>query len=445
MFGYEPYNIGMIGLGTVGRGVLQMLREHGATYAARTGRTIAIQRVLVRDASTYSDIDLPEGTLTTDADDFFSTPALHAVIEVAGGVDPIRPLVDRALAGGCDVITANKALLAAQGRELFAAAHEQGRSIAFEASCAGGIPIVTSLMFGVASNRIEALHGILNGTCNYILTQMTRHGTGYDEALKDAQAKGYAEADPTLDVSGRDAADKLAILGALAFGGWVSPEQIHCVGIDGLSSTDLSFADELGYEIKLIASADVVQSNGQPQVVLSTEPCLVRQGTVLGGVHDAYNAVSVVGDALGHALLFGRGAGQGPTASAVVSDVLNVASGWYGVAFARAAAWLSGREALKVQPIEQQTSRFYLRLPALDTPGTMAAISRVLGDAGVGVSGLVQHESDHGQFVPVVITTHPTQRGILQQAIDTLADLDVVEQRPTCFRVIDEVSDSSSA
>jgi len=199
----------------------------------------------------------------------------------------------------------------------------------------------------------------------------------------------------------------------------------------------MSFAKELGYEIKLIATADVVETNGRPRVVLSTEPCLVQSHTVLGGVLDAYNAVSVTGDALGRALLYGRGAGQGPTASAVVSDLLNVASGWYGIAFAKAVTWLGSGEPLDVVPIEQQCSRFYLRLAALDAAGTMATITGVLGELGVGVSGLVQHEDDHGQFVPIVITTHPTKRGTIMQALDRLEALDAVDGRPTYFRLID--------
>ncbi|MEM8781767.1 MAG: homoserine dehydrogenase [Planctomycetota bacterium] len=437
--------VGMIGLGTVGRGVAALLTEHAAAYATRCGRSIALRAVVVRDAERARGWAEQGGAVDpsligTDVDALLGD-GVDVVIEVAGGVDVARRYVEAALAAGKHVVTANKALLAAHGPALFKLARTHGVSVAFEASCAGGIPCVTALQFGLMSNRVQGLYGILNGTCNYILTQMTRHGQSYAEALAEAKALGYAEADETLDVSGADAAQKLAILASIAFGGAVPGEAVGCEGIDTLDLLDVGFGDELGYDLKLIAAAE--QGEGGDGLFLSTRPCFVSKDTQLAQVHGAFNALSVVGDAVGHVMFYGPGAGRGPTASAVVSDLLNVASGWYPAAFSAMGLVPDGSVEAARHPSDEVMSRFYLRLALKDVPGGFGRITTTLGEHGVSLSAVLQHEAGErdadmsGAFVPVVVTTHRCRQGDLRAACAALADLSEVEGPPVVIRILD--------
>ena len=432
----QPIGVGMIGCGTVGGAVAQLLREEAALYAHRAGRPIQLRRVLVRDtqrAATQSNVD-PQ-LLTDDADAFFADDDMPIVIEVAGGRDQVSQYVRRALEAGKHVITANKALLAAEGPDLFKLARQHDVSIAFEASCAAGIPCITALQQGLMANRIQGLYGILNGTCNFILSAMTGRGEPYQDALKQAQELGYAEADPTLDVSGADAAQKLAILASLAFGVTVREQQVRTQGIDTLELEDVRFGRELDYDIKLLAIAERRESDGA--VSVGVEPCFIHDHELLAKVTGPGNALSVYGHAVGHTMYYGPGAGGMPTASAIVSDLLNVASGWYPRAFSQMRLTPDVNGDAEIVPAEQLRSRYYLRVNALDVPGTMAKITSILGESRISLSAVMQHESEPGQFVPVVISTHAANRGDVDQAMARIRGLDVIRGEPRVLRIVD--------
>jgi len=455
--------IGMIGCGTVGGGVAKLLHEQAALYAQRLGRPVDLRRVLVRDvAKACAGGLVQKDKLTADADAFFSTADMPIIVEVAGGRGVVSTYVRRALEAGKHVVTANKAMLAAEGPELFALARKHKVAIAFEASVAGGIPVITAMQFGLMANRIDALYGILNGTCNYILTEMTREGKSYATALAEAQAKGYAEADPTLDVSGKDAAQKLAVLASLAFGVSVNESDVWNEGIDSLDLADIRFAAELGYDIKLLAIAERTHRSefgvpssesgrdlpdsqlatrnselGTSALSLRVHPSFIHASAPLAQVRGSFNALSVYGHAVGHTMSYGRGAGQMPTASAVVSDILNVASGWYPLA-CQAMHLLSDRQS-RVQTVAANdlVSRFYIRMTALDVPGVMARVSDILGQSGISLSAILQHEANVGQFVPLVIVTHKARQGALLDALDQIEQLEVIDGKPVCIRIVD--------
>jgi homoserine dehydrogenase len=333
------------------------------------------------------------------------------------------------------VVTANKSLLAARGPELFALARKHNTAIAFEASCGGGIPIIDALTRGLVANRIDALVGIVNGTCNVILTRMTRNGWSYAKALEEAQKLGFAEADPTLDVSGRDAAQKLAILAGLAFNARVSEADIHVEGIDKLHPADIQFATDLGYVIKLLA---IGERDSEGRLTLRVHPTLVHKTDVLAEVSGSFNAISIYGHALGHALFYGRGAGQMPTASAAVADLVGVATGTTQLAFRRLNIFPDAAAPAKVLPFEQLQSRYYLRLTARDVPGVLAQITHALGEHGISLSAVLQREADESQYVPVVITTHLARQGALRAALQAIDALPTIQGPSVCLRVIDQ-------
>ncbi|MEM6392243.1 MAG: homoserine dehydrogenase [Planctomycetota bacterium] len=429
------YRVKMIGLGTVGAGVAELLRDQAGLYAERLGKSVALVGVLVRDKAKAVGKGVVKAELITDdAEAFFGIEA-DAVIEVAGGVEPVGRYVERALRAGCHVVTANKTLLAERGGELFGLAREHGVAIAFEASCGGGIPCVNALMNGLMANRIDGLFGILNGTCNFILTQMAEKGQGYDEALKEAQALGFAEADPTADVSGADAAQKLAILASLAFGAHVPVDAITTQGIDELDAADLGFARELGYTVKLLATAE--RWPGQEWVCLHTRPCFVKADDPLALVGGSFNALSVYGHAVGHTLYYGRGAGALPTASAVVADVLGVASGAVPAAFAGLRLTPDLKGPAKVLDPDETESRWYVRLTALDVPGVVAGVTRALGDKGISLASLLQHEADEGEPVPVVVLTHEAALGDVKAALVEIAGMKAIVAEPVLIRIVD--------
>lgn len=430
----SPLGIGLIGCGTIGYGVVKLLQTQAELYQRRLGRGLRLVRILDKRTS-FEDPDkiIPLDRLTADAESFFKTPGMEVVIELAGGKGMISQFVRRALREGKHVVTANKALLAAEGPELFKLAHDHNVSLAFEASCGGGIPCILALQFGLMANRIRGLYGILNGTCNYILTEMTTKGKDYAVALKEAQQAGYAEADPTLDVSGGDTAHKMAILASLAFGARVLEADVPRRGIDKLELCDIRFGRELGYDIKLLG---IAEQHGDA-VSLSVEPCFIHADEQLAQVRGSFNALSVFGHAVGQVMFYGRGAGQDPTASAVMADVMSIASGWYPRAFAQMALWPDQQAAVKLLGADELTSRFYVRINALDKPGTLAKLTAVFGEAGISLSGVIQHESNEGRFVPVVISTHQARHGSLRKALDSISRLDVVESTPVAIRILE--------
>jgi homoserine dehydrogenase len=331
-------------------------------------------------------------------------------------------------------VTANKSLLALHGPELFALGRQHNAAIAFEASCAGGIPIINALMHGLVANRFDALMGIVNGTCNFILTKMTRNGWSYSHALAEAQKAGFAEADPIMDVSGRDAAQKLAILAGLAFNVRITEADISTEGIDQLSDTDIKFAGELGYVIKLLA---IAQRHGE-RISLRVHPTLVHRDDVLADVSGSFNAVSVYGHALGHALFYGRGAGQMPTASAVVADLVNVGLGATPLAFKQLQMFPDQVPPANVLPPDDLESRYYLRLLAHDEPGVLAEVTRILGQRRISLSAILQQEASDGQLVPVVITTHRASEGAVRVALAEIDRLKSIQSPTVCLRIIDQ-------
>lgn len=427
--------VGLIGCGTVGSGVVRLLTEEADLYERRLGRRLEIGRVLCRAEDVgESTAQVPDGALVHDVDAFFHQADDCAVmLELAGGKTFAKTVVERALQAGKHLVTANKALLAAHGPQLFKLARDNGVCIAFEASCGGGIPIITAMQFNLIANRITAMYGILNGTCNYILTQMTRAGKPYQTALAEAQAAGYAEADPTLDVNGGDTAHKLAILGSLAFGISITDDQLPSQGIDRLELTDIRLGAEMGYEMKLLAIAEH-QAGG---LALSVAPCLVARDEQIAQVSGSFNALSLYGHAVGHTLYYGRGAGQMPTASAVVGDLMSIADGAYPAAFTHLRGWADQGEAPTLADPDRIVGRYYMRINALDVPGVVAQFSRIFSDEQISLAAINQHEVNAGEHVPVVIVTHEAKAGAVRRAAEAIAALDAIDGQPVVIRIVD--------
>jgi homoserine dehydrogenase len=432
----EPLGIALVGCGTVGAGVARLLLEEPARLAARAGRPLALRRVVVRDAAKARGVSIPPELITTDLRSLLHDPQIQVAVELVGGVDWARRAVLDLLAAGKDIVTANKALLAQHGAEVFDAARRHGRAIAFEASVAGGIPIIAALCQGLCANQILSLQGILNGTSNFILTGMSEQGLSYADALAEAQSRGYAEADPTLDVDGSDAAHKLAILAQIAFGFTVPVSAIARRGIAGIQQADIHYAGELGYTIKLLAEAWLHER----QLALHVSPVLLRHMAPLAQVRDAYNAIHVVGDAVGDTLYYGRGAGQMPTASAVVADLIDMAVGRAQQTFQTLRLWSGRSNDITLRPRATVRSRFYLRLFVQDQPGVLAEIARVLSEHRISISSLIQHEApdDHeGDTVPLVIMTHTASTGSFADAVGAMDRLSCVTAPSVYFPVAD--------
>lgn len=424
----ESLGVGLLGLGTVGGGVVRILNEAGDRLARRAGRRLEVVAVLVRDAEKKRDVPLDRSRLTSEADRVIDNPRVGVVVELIGGTTVALRLVKRALDAGKDVVTANKALLAEHGAELFEYARKRGRSIAFEASVGGGIPIVHAVGVSLAANQILRLAAIMNGTCNYILTKMTREGLAYEAALAQAQALGYAEADPTLDVDGTDTAHKLAVLAQLAFGASVTTDLIHREGIDRLRSDDIRYAGELGYTVKLLALANLVDG----ALDLRVAPTLVKNGSPLADVQGPYNAIRVFGDAVGDTLFYGRGAGSAPTASAVVGDLIDVAVGRAALTFRSLNLWSKDARNVPLAASGAIRRRYYLRFTIADRPGVIASLAHVLGLSGISIASVIQHEppedSPPESPVPLVIMTHLANERGIQDALAAIDKLDVVHE-----------------
>ena len=385
----DPLRIGIIGCGNVGAGVVRIVMEKAELLAARAGRPIELAGIAVRDAKKSRPDWVPSRLVGDDGFALIRDPNIDAVLELVGGVELPRKMILEALERGKDVVTANKALLAEHGSEIFTAARRAGRSVGFEAAVAGGIPIVAALHQSLAGNQVTSIQAILNGTSNFILTAMAERGAGYAEALAEAQKLGYAEADPTLDVDGTDAAHKLAILAQIAYG--VSPrlDQIDRQGIDGIDLMDLKFAAELGYSVKLLAEAWLDAG----RVAIHVAPVLIREADLLGRVRGAFNAVQVTGDAVGETVFQGPGAGMMPTASAVVADVIDLASGRAALTAKAAPLWAGNdHRGFTLRPPEDVPTRFYLRIMVKDEAGRLAGVTGVLARHGISISSMIQHE-----------------------------------------------------
>jgi homoserine dehydrogenase len=429
----HPLSVAVAGLGTVGGGVLKLLRDNADIITARAGRPIALTAVSARDRTRDRGVSLAGLRWYDDPVALASDPAVDVVVELIGGSDgPARALVQAAIAAGKPVVTANKALLAVHGAALAAAAEERGVPLAFEAAVAGGIPVIKALREGLAGNRILRIAGILNGTCNYILTQMRERGREFTEVLADAQKLGYAEADPSFDIDGIDAAHKLAILAALAFGRPVAFDAVHVEGIRAVSALDIAFASELGYRIKLLGIARHVEAGPGGGISARVHPCMVSQSAPIARVDGVFNAVVAEGDFVGRVMLEGRGAGEGPTASAVVADLIDIARNRHTPVWGAASAELSNAPSV---PMSAHVGAYYLRLMVVDRPGVIADVTAVLRDLGVSLESMLQRGRSPGEAVPVVLVTHETQESAMREALSRIAALDAVVEAPAMIRI----------
>ena len=416
----DKTKVAIIGLGTVGSGVAKLLLDHGDRTARHAGRVLWLEKAVVRDLKKFRDCDLPKGVLTDKVDEVIENPEIKVVAHLVGGLEPARTIMLRLLESGKDVVTANKALLAEHGPELFDRARELGRSIAFEASVAGGIPIIANISTCLSANQIESLHGILNGTSNFILSKMHDEGASYATVLAEAQKLGYAEADPTMDVDGSDAAQKLAILAHLAFGARVDWKDIPRVGIDKLDVADVRYAKEMGFRIKLLATADLVDD----YLELDVSPALVRARSPLAEVSGPFNAIRLKGDAVGPLFYFGQGAGQMPTASAVVADMIDTAVGRTAITFRTLELWSNRQARVTAAPNDAARAKFYLRVMVKDSPGVLSQVTAVLGKHNISIASVLQHEPMLlDGIVPLIIMTHETSEGDAHRACEEIDNL----------------------
>lgn len=427
----EALVIGLLGCGTVGSGVLKLLQEKREHFAHRTQVAIEVRKVLVRDPSRVREDWIDKELLTQDPQEILDDPEIQLVVEVMGGVNPAKGYLLQALQAGKHVVTANKALLAQHGAELFDAANESGAALHFEAAVAGGIPIISALKRGLVSNSMRSVYGIINGTTNYILSAMTEEGRGFDEVLKEAQAQGYAEADPTDDVEGFDAAYKLAILASLIFNKRIDVRQIHRVGIQRIAAQDIAYAKQFGYTIKLLAIAKRTRNGLEARV----NPTMIPSDHPLASVSGVYNALLVQGDAVGDLMFYGRGAGQMPTASAVVSDILNIA-----VELDAPPNLLMGcqhgEEVAQLSAPDHVINRYYLRIQTEDKSGVLGHIGHLLGKEDISIHTLIQTKHRPGE-AEIVLITHPVSELKLRQAVAQLRQLETTREIDSIIRVED--------
>jgi homoserine dehydrogenase len=431
----KPANVAIVGFGTIGSGVARMLLENQERIARHAGRPVNLAYVVDQDLKRPRNVTLLPGLLTNDLGRVVNDPEVSLVVELIGGLEPARSIVLKILESGKDVVTANKALLAEHGPELFDRARQLGRSIAFEAAVGGGIPIIAALNECLTANQVQSIHAILNGTSNFILSQMEENESDYQAALAEAQQCGYAEANPVMDVSGSDAAQKLAILAHLAFGAQVNWREIPRAGIDQVEVADMQYAKELGYSIKLLAVAELVPEG----LELHVSPTLVRRGTPLAEVRGAYNAIRIVGDAVGRVFFHGLGAGQMPTASAVVADIIDTVLGRMAITFHTLNLWsLEHRARIKPRPSADICGRYYLRFNVDDRPGVMAEIAGILGKYRISIASLIQHETEEdAACVPLMIMTHTAPEGAMLDALAAINVLSSVHPGTVRMRVRD--------
>lgn len=426
--------VGIVGFGTVGTGVARVLLNNAAIIRRRVGVPIELVRVADLDVVKDRGVTLAPGVLTAEVDRVLNDPDIDIVVELIGGQDTAKQLILDALAAGKHVVTANKALLALHGEEIFEAATRKGLEVGFEASVGGGIPVVRALTEGLAGNTIESIYGIINGTSNYILSRMTHEGHSFEEVLRDAQRAGYAETDPTFDVAGIDSAHKLAILVGLAYGTPVNFKDIYTEGITNITPTDIAYAKQFGCTIKLLGIAKLVDGEIEARV----HPTMLPSSSPIAQVEDVYNAIQLVGDAVGDVVLYGRGAGSMPTGSAVVSDVVAIGRNLLKGAVGRvpvASFQQDQRRPLRLKPMEEIGSLYYLRFTVVDRPGVLAQIAGELGRCGISISSMVQQGRREGQTVPVVIKTHTARERDVQDALREINRRPFVSEPTRLIRV----------
>ncbi len=422
-------NVGIVGMGVVGTGVAKILLNQGRLLSERTGTRFVLKTVVDLDWERERGVDLTGVQTATDFEVLVTDPEIDIIVETVGGIEPAFTMVRRALAAGKHVVTANKALIALKGQTLFREAQAHGVELRFEASVGGGIPIIKSLREGLVANKIINMYGIINGTSNYILTRMHRDGLDFDAALREAQTRGFAEADPTLDVGGGDAAHKLTILASLAAGGFVDFNAIPVEGITELTALDINFAKDFGYVVKLLA----IYRFSEEKLDLRVHPTLVPGDHLLAAVNNELNAVFITGDYVGDTMFYGPGAGQTPTASAIVSDLVDLARLWPAEKPVSVSP-INPEKDVALFSLEEITNRFYLRLFTLDQPGILAQIAGVLGRYAISISSVVQLET-HGEdnYVPIVLLTHEASEKAMSKAIMAIKEFPFV--RPDILRL----------
>lgn len=423
-------NIGLAGLGTIGTGVYKNLAQNRVLLTERLGMELGVKKVAERDWTPARNDLVPVEQRTSRWEDLVEDPSIHVVVELIGGTRIALQLILRALEAGKMVVTANKALLAEHGKQIFETAAKHKVPVFFEAAAAGGVPIIKTLNEAFIANHILSMHGIVNGTCNYILTRMTESNQSFADALREAQQAGYAEADPTLDVNGWDSGHKAVILASLAYGFWVPQEKIYVEGIEKISAEDIRFAKQLGYRIKLLA---IIKGDKGGEIEVRVHPTLIPQGHVLASVSGVFNAVAVHGDVVGETLFYGRGAGQDATSSAVISDIAEA-----GIALEsprRSTGFTPHGLYGNCKPIDRIVSQYYLRIAVDDKPGVLAQVAGILGENNIGISSVIQPEAHEGESVPLILMTHTATNAQMQAALARIEQLGCVKKPPRMIRV----------
>ena len=433
----KQIQIGLLGCGTVGTGVARLLKENKDLISKRVGADLALKWVADVDVETDRGIQFDEGVMITDAHKVVDDPDIDIIIEMIGGEGIAKDLILKAFDNGKHVITANKALLASQGNALFKSAAENGVDLAFEAAVGGCMPIIKSLRESLVGNHISSMTGILNGTCNYILSKITDDGSSYEAALAEAQAKGYAEADPTLDVEGIDTAHKISILGALAYGMEINLNDVYIKGISKITPLDIEYAGQFGYRIKLLAISKFRNGSVEARV----HPTMIPFDNLLSKINGTVNAIMVSGDAVGDIMLYGRGAGMMPTASAVIGDAVDIARNILTGANGRMPGLsyqMDQIQSIPVPSIDEISTHYYFRFTALDRPGVLSSISGVLGKHGISIQSVQQKGRKTNGSVPVVMVSHKAKEADVKKALSEIAALDVVGDEPVLIRIEDE-------
>ena len=434
----KKISIGLIGLGNIGTGVVKLLQQNEDLITQKLGAKLVLKRIADINITSPRGVKIPRNLLTTDAREILNDPEISIVIELMGGYEPARTFVLAAIKNGKHVVTANKAMLATYGNDIFPAAQKKGVDIGFEASVGGTIPIIKTLKESLVANKINSIVGIMNGTCNFILTKMTDEGKAFDVVLKEAQQLGFAEADPTFDIEGIDTSHKMAIVLSLAYGKKVQLKDIYLEGITKISSEDIAFAKELGYRIKLLAIGRLRGNAVEARI----HPTMIASGHLLANVNRNYNAFHLVGDASGPVFLFGQGAGMMPTASAVFSDILdsarNVMKGISGRVPLRSITE-TGMKKIQLIPMDNIETKYYFRFTVVDRPGVLSKISGILGDHNISLETVIQKASKEAGAVPIVMTTYKAKEKDVRQALTKIDRLDIVRDKTILIRIEDEL------
>jgi len=433
----KDINVGLIGFGTVGTGVVKLLTGNGELISEKLGARLVLKKIADLDTATDRGVALAPGVLTADVNEILDNPAIDIVVELIGGYEPARTFVLRAIAAGKHVITANKALLALHGDEIYGRAAEAGVEVLYEAAVGGGIPVISAIKGNMAANRFTTILGILNGTCNYILTRMTKEGSDFATVLKAAQDLGYAEADPTFDIEGIDTAHKLALLISLCFGTKVPFEQIYTEGITSISALDINFAQQFGYRIKLLA----IGKRDGDRIEARVHPTMIPVHYPMADVDGAFNAIRLTGDFVGPVMFYGRGAGMEATASAVVGDAIDIARNILAGIGSRVAARgfiESTVKSLPIKPVGEIVSRYYIRFSAVDQPGVLAAIAGALGKNNISIESMIQ-TGRSGDYVPIVIITHEAAERDVAAALAEIDGLEMIREKSRLIRIEDNL------